>query len=143
MTYLEMLRAQLPIDEGERARLYTDTQGKVTIGIGRNLTDCGISEDEQALMFENDMRRAVAIARNVVPSFDSLNDARQYVVCNMAFNLGLGLRAFSRTLAAIAAGDWVQASDEMLDSLWAREVGERAVRLARVMREGEMRGNSP
>lgn len=136
MTFSDMLRVNLPNDEGRKKRLYTDSKGKVTIGIGRNLTDCGISDDEMALMFENDIKRAVAIAQSIVPSFDQLTEARKYVLCNMAFNLGPGLRAFEKMLAAVNSEDWERAADEMRDSKWDPEVGARADRLEALMREG-------
>ena len=67
-----------------------------------------------------------------------LAPARLAVLVNMAFNLGItGLAAFSRTLAHVAAGQYAEASTEMLASLWAKQVGNRAKELSRQMRTGE------
>lgn len=67
-----------------------------------------------------------------------LDDARQDVLVNMAFNMGvIGLGKFVRTLAAINAGDWAAASAGMLESAWARQVPNRAKRLAQQMLTGE------
>lgn len=138
MNYLAILRAQLPRDEGMRDKPYRDTVGKLTIGVGRNLDDVGVSADEVDLMLANDIARAEACARKWVPNFDLLDDARRAVVCNMAFNLGDRLGGFSDTLAAIRAGRWDDAATMMLVSHWAVQVGARARRLSAQMRTGEV-----
>lgn len=142
MTYLDILRIQLRIDEGEVQFPYQDTRGFLTIGIGRNLTVKGINAEERKLIFENDLSEAVAVARRCIPSFDALNDVRKYVVVNMAFNMGYGngknrgLSSFVNTLKAIAGEQWETAAILMAQSDWAKQVGARAVRLATNMRTG-------
>ena len=137
MSYLDILKTQLTVDEGSRLRPYTDTVGKITIGIGRNLSDVGISKDEQDLMFQNDVFRADAIARDLFPTFDDLTDNRKAVLCNMAFNLGKGsLSSFVLMISAVNQGDYATAADRMLKSLWAIQVGGRATRLSNLMRSG-------
>jgi lysozyme len=136
VSYLDTLRLQLQFDEGVRSKPYTDTAGKVTIGVGRNLDDVGVGKDEIDLMLSNDIDRAEGIARRLIAAFDDLSDARKAVVCNLAFNLGNRLAKFSDTLDAINDGRFEDAADAMLDSLWAKEVGARATRLALAMREG-------
>ena len=137
MNYLDIAREQLRIDEGARAKPYTDTVGKTTIGVGRNLTDVGLSEDEIELLFVNDVARADAIARSVLHGFDGLTEPRKAIVVNMAFNMGRGaLSQFRKTLAAIEEGRYEDAAREMLDSKWAGQVGNRALRLAENMRRG-------
>jgi len=135
--YLSILRDQLLVDEGERKEPYLDTEGNITIGVGRNLTAVGISQDEQDLMLTNDMWRANNAARALFRSFDNLTPTRKAVLCNMAFNMGLtALSGFHGTIAAVEAGDYNLAADNMLASLWARQVGDRAKRLAALMRSG-------
>jgi GH24 family phage-related lysozyme (muramidase) len=137
VTYLDILRAALPVDEGVRSMPYTDSVGKVSIGIGRNLTDCGIRKDEMTLMLENDIAAADEEARELVANFDALSDARKAVLVNMAFNMGeRTLAGFTHFLAAVNSGRFSDAADFMLDSLWAREVGTRAKRLSDEMRAG-------
>jgi lysozyme len=144
VTYLSILRAQLPRDEGTgpmrdgRYFPYPDTAGKVTIGIGRNLTDVGIGHDECDLFLANDIAQAEARARKFVPNFDALDDARRAAVCNMAFNLGDRLGGFTDTLAAIREGRWSDAASMMLASRWAMQVGARARRLSVQMQTGEV-----
>lgn len=137
MTYLDIVRTQLRIDEGIRLKPYRDTVGKLTIGVGRNLDDVGLHPDEIALMLENDIAEAERTARILVPDFGNLSDVRKAVVINMAFNMGMAkLAKFVNTLRAINEGRFGAAADGMLASRWANQVGERAQRLAKQMRDG-------
>lgn len=131
------LSKQLEIDEGRRRRLYKDTVGKWTIGVGRNIEDRGLRDDEIDLMLSNDIDEAVGIARALLPNFDKLDDVRQEVVTNMALNLGMTrLSGFKQFLAALMRFDFQRATAEMMDSKWYEQVGDRGKRLAYAMREG-------
>ncbi len=135
MGYLDILRRQLPIDEGTRTRPYRDSVGKLTIGVGRNLDDVGLSLGEIAYLLENDIAQAEKSARVLVPKFDTLTEERKAVLVNMAFNLGhYRLSMFVKFLAAVREARWADAADQMLDSTWATQVGDRAIRLANEMR---------
>lgn len=137
MSYRDILKPQLEIDEGKRRKLYKCSADKWSIGIGRNLEDNGLRDDEIALMLENDITAAEQDARKLVPNFDELSPARQAVVVNMSFNLGYSrLAGFKQTLAFIAAEKFEAAAEAMLQSKWAEQVGERAKRLAAQMRKG-------
>ncbi len=123
--------------EGFRQFPYRDTVGKLTIGIGRNLDDVGITRQEAEFLLGNDLAKCHEKIRKW-PWWDSLNPPRQGVLLNMCFNLGFGgLSRFRNTLARIEAGDWEGASRGMLKSKWARQVGRRAQELAEQMRTGE------
>lgn len=135
-TYLDILNRQLPIDEGVRYKPYKDTMGILSIGVGRNLDQVGIRPDEMALMLRNDIADAEKIARRLVPVFDQLSEERKAVIVNMAFNLGPRLGSFVNTLAAINRRDFKDAADGMRASLWAKQVGARAERLAVIMEGG-------
>ena len=74
--------------EGKRAKPYLDTRAKWTIGIGRNLTDKGLSEDEIIHLFNNDIADAIDDVRHVCSIYDQLSRARQMVLISLAFNLG-------------------------------------------------------
>lgn len=137
MSYQEILKAQLSTDEGWRKLPYTDTVGKLTIGVGRNLSDVGLHDDEISLLLVNDMAVAEAACRGLFPNFDDLSDARKAVVCNLAFNMGAHVfGTFKDTLAAIREGRFDDAATDMLASHWAQQVGARAQRLADAMRQG-------
>lgn len=131
------IRDQLIRDEGLRLHPYRDSVGKLTIGVGRNLDDVGISNSEAALLLDNDINDVVKRLETAFPWTAVLDDARKGVLINMAFNLGLqGLAAFKNFLTAVQAGDYLKARDEMLDSIWAEQVGPRAQRLAIQMETG-------
>jgi lysozyme len=157
----EILRAELSRDEGERLKVYRCTAGKRTIGVGRNLDDVGISKAEtealkitvascvqkgiskaasQALL-SNDIKRAKADLDRVLPWWRKLDLVRQRVLINMCFNMGIGnggngLTSFRNTLRYIREGHYSDAADNMLASKWAGQVGNRAKRLAELMRLG-------
>lgn len=132
------LIAELKRDEGVRLKPYRDTVAKLTIGVGRNLDDVGISEAEADFLLASDIKRTVEDLASRLPWWSTLDEVRQRVLCNMAFNLGIGgLCAFVNTLNAVKAGDYDKAATEMLNSKWAKQVGARAVRLSAMMRTGE------
>jgi lysozyme len=120
---------QLSRDEGRKARLYQDTVGKWTCGVGRNASDVPFSDDEIDLMLANDIQR-VYTALVQYPWFMELDDVRRGAIQNMAFNLGVsGLLHFPTMIACLSQKDWEGAAAAMADSLWARQVGDRAKRL--------------
>jgi lysozyme len=132
----ERLKLQLMRHEGVELKPYTDTVGKVTIGIGRNLTDKGITHDEAMFLLESDVDECVADCQTF-PWFAGLSPVRQRVILDMRFNLGPSrLRGFHNTLAAVGRGDYEKAAKGMLASKWASQVKGRAVRLAEMMRTG-------
>jgi lysozyme len=133
------LREQITRHEGSRRFPYRDTVGKLTVGVGRNLTDVGVFPHEAAYLLSGDIDRAVrGLATRYPEWFPKIDPVRQAVLVNMAFNLGLtGLAAFRKTLDFVARGQYGEASDAMLQSKWAGQVGSRAVELAAQMRTGQ------
>lgn len=133
----DALAAQLAFDEGCKLKPYRDTVGKLTIGIGRNLDDVGISKAEAMAMLAADIDMAAAGLDRALPWWRDMSDSRQQVLCNMAFNMGLSsLLGFKNTLAAMKAGDYQAAAAGMRASKWAKQVGARAERLAKTMEQG-------
>src|SRR5690348_16461408 len=113
------IRAQLFEDEGLRLKPYTDTVGKITIGVGRNLTDRGISRDEAMAMLEHDIDEAEAWLLRQCPWALPLDPPRYAVLVNMRFNLGPSrFLGFARMLTAVQVGDYARAADEMIESRW-------------------------
>jgi len=138
---IDKLIAQLKVHEGVRSKVYLDTEGIETIGVGRNLRDRGLSDDEIELMLANDIRDFQEEVERAFSWWSDLDDVRQRVVVDMAFNMGLGsLSKFVNTLAHIENGRYEEAGVEMLDSKWARQVGDRANVLSGMMRTGEDHG---
>jgi len=141
---MEKLIDQLKRHEGLRLRPYKCTAGKWSIGYGCNLTDAGI--DHEGLVWnksyaERVLRNHVGKCNVVFPdikTYQSLNPCRQAVLTNMVFNIGSGgVLRFKRMLSALYRKDFEDASKEMLNSRWAKQVGSRATELAEQMRTGE------
>jgi len=124
--------------EGLKLSPYRCTAGKLTIGVGRNLDDCGISKDEAMIMLDNDLAEA---ERYLLPFdwFTSLDRVRQEVLIELCFNIGIGaLLKFKRTIKALHDKDFEAAAEFMLDSLWAKQVGvHRSHNMADRMRSGK------
>ena len=136
MAMLDVLEAQLIVDEGKRNVMYYDSLHVPTLGIGHALTR-PISEAAIRQIFVDDTAQAIDDAKHLFPSFDTLSEARQAVLSNMSFNLGLTrLSQFHDLRTAIAGEDFEAAAAAMLDSTWATQVGARATRLAQTMKEG-------
>ena len=134
---INQLISDLERDEGVRLKPYLDTVGKTTIGIGRNLDDVGISDDEALYLCRNDIARTMADLDKHAPWWRSLSEARQRALANMCFNMGwYRLSGFVHLLAALQAGDWATAKTEALTSKWAAQVGNRASRIALMFEEG-------
>lgn len=137
----DRLKDQLKSDEGIREYAYTDSEGYLTIGVGRLIdrTKGGkLSRDEIEYLLNNDIDRVVYRLGKALPWFADLSDVRQEILINMGINLGVtGLLKFQQMLAAIARGDWLDASREGLDSLWAGQVGDRSIRLMKAMRTNQ------
>lgn len=131
------LRDQLKRDEGFRVFPYTDTEGFLTIGYGRNLTTKGIDRDEAEYLLDRDIAKAKMETNEALPWVAEMDEARQAVIYNLCFNVGLGgLLGFRKMLAAAKLGDYETAAWEMKDSKWYTQVGPRAARLATQMRDG-------
>jgi lysozyme len=133
------IKAQLVRHEGLKLKPYRCIAGKLTIGIGRNLDDCGISQKEAYAMLERDILDCEQRLIDEIPEiYNNLDEVRQSVLLNMCFNLGIkGLMGFKNTLSFIAAGDWERAANNMLASKWAKQVGRRAIELSELMRKGQ------
>ena len=137
----DKLKAELIRDEEKRLHAYRDSVGLYTIGVGHLLGETprlmDITEEECENLLEQDIDKALKVSRRWILSFDSLDDVRQRALANMAFNLGNRLGGFEHMLMAIEAKDWALAATSALASKWAEQVGERAVRLAKIIETGK------
>ena len=124
--------------EGFSPKLYKCPAGKWSIGFGRNLEDCGISEMEAETLLMNDLTRATLELFNNFSWAGKLDNTRKNVLIEMVFNMGISrFKGFKKMLAACQKGEWDKAADEMLDSKWATQVKQRAKTLAEKMRKGK------
>ena len=130
---------ELKKEEGFSNKIYKCPAGKNTIGFGRNLDDVGITKEEAEYLLKNDIMKCDRELSELIPFYDKLNPARQYVILSMCFNLGFsGLLKFKKMLKAVREEDFTKASIEMLDSKWAYQVKSRALKLSVIMKTGEM-----
>ena len=139
---IEKLTAQLRRDEGQRPLAYQDHLGYWTIGVGRLIDlrkpGAGLRPDEIDYLLRNDINDRVAALQKALPWFVKLDEARQGVLINMAFQMGTaGLLAFRQTLALVRDGKYTEAADQMLKSKWAEQTPGRAKRLSEQMKTGE------
>lgn len=133
----DTLKSDLIRDEGLHLKPYLCTANKLTIGVGRNLDDVGISEEEAQILLDHDIAACVADLDRSLPWWHDLSEARQRALLNMRFNLGLSrLLGFKQMLAALERGDYETAAAQALDSQWAKQVGDRAQRIAALIRQG-------
>lgn len=136
---IDELKKLLRRHEGENLFPYPDPLHPeiITIGVGRNLSAKGISKGEMLFMLDNDIDDAITDAQSIFPHFWSYSDNRQMVILSMLFNLGkAGFLEFKKMKKAIEEEKWLIASVEMLDSVWARQIGIRAFELAGMMERG-------
>jgi len=134
------LTDMLIADEGIELKPYRCTANKLTIGVGRNLEDTGISRDEALYLLNNDIKRVEAALMSS-GTFNALDDNRKMALINMAFQLGVrGCFNFRKMWAALERKDWQAANDEALNSNWARQTPKRARRIAAILLTGQIRG---
>jgi len=128
---------QLELHEGLKRKPYKDSVGKLTIGIGRNLDDKGITKQEAKYLCQNDVKDVV----NQLADYEwfcKLDPVRQKVLIDMGFNLGVpGLLQFKNMVQALKDNQFIAAANEMKNSKWHHQVGKRALRLEEMMRTGE------
>tara|TARA_R110001632_G_scaffold205662_1_gene329483 strand:+ start:1537 stop:1956 length:420 start_codon:yes stop_codon:yes gene_type:complete len=134
---IEMLRKH----ESVETHAYKCSANKTTIGVGRNIDKnggIGLSQMEIDYLLANDIKRVEAELSQAFNWYDDLNDARKDAMMDICFNLGLPrLMLFKKSLAAMSNRHYEIAAIELLDSRWARQVGQRAITISEIIRTGE------
>lgn len=137
---LSAFEAHLVWAESEVLELYKDSVGILTIGVGHNIQERGISKAVSRLMLKEDIQDVVNDCRTL-SYWDDLGAVRQLVIADMVFNLGLSrFLIFVNLNKALAIQDYNLAGAEMTDSKWFKQVGRRAVKLRKAMISGEWNG---
>mgnify|MGYP003642911772 FL=1 len=127
----DRLLDQLVIHEGLKLQPYYCTSDKLTIGVGRNLDDVGISEAEAEFMLLNDVERVVGQCERSFGWFNEAPDLVQEAVVNLVFNMGMNaFSKFKLTIGHLEAGRYELAGAELLNSRYAEQVGQRSVEVA-------------
>ena len=138
----EQIKLDLTKHEGCKTDVYLCSEGIPTVGIGHALlgdeelpVGTTVSMEQVLDWFKEDCEEALSDARALFLNFDSLPDQVKRVLVNMAFNLGRSrLGKFKNLIRAVNEGNWVKAADEMIDSRWYNQVGNRSVELENWMR---------
>ena len=134
---IERLRKQITKHEGIEYKLYRCTSNKLTIGVGRNIEDRGISHDTAMQMLDEDIDICINELQQTVSYWDDLPERVQEALVNLCFNMGIKrLMAFKKTFGYLREGMFDKAADELLDSRYANQVGQRAIDVAHMIREG-------
>jgi len=144
---LKRLIKQLKLDEGVRAKAYHDSEGLLTVGIGHLIKDTDpewvralkagdlITIDQINSLFENDLAIAISDFKVIFNDWETIPAEVQEILVNMIFNLGrIRFLGFKKLILAVYEQKWDKAADEMQDSKWFAQVGNRAKRLVSQMR---------
>jgi lysozyme len=135
----QKLKQLLVNHESYKQFVYTDTTGHLTIGVGRNLSDRGLSHNEALYLLDDDIQYFTGKLNHFLGFFSALSENRQIALVDMCFNLGVqGFLNFTQMILALESHDYDRAAYHMLDSKWAEQVGERAMCLANIIRTGEI-----
>jgi len=143
---IDKLIQELILDEGYKYETYEDHLGFLTLGVGHLVLDTDpeidqpvgtpVSEERVLECLNNDIETVCNELDRNMPWWKELGDEKMRVLANMCFNLGITrLLKFRKFLAALEAGDFETAGEEMIDSKWATQVGARATRLQRRIKE--------
>lgn len=140
MINLERLKKQLVIHEGLELKPYRCSADKLTIGVGRNIQEVGISQDEAMYLLNNDIMNVEIQCRRTFAWYEKLSPVRKECLINLIFNMGLTtFLKFKKTISYIEQavnGDekaWELAASELLQSRYARQVGRRAIDCANML----------
>jgi len=138
----EAVFEQLKIDEGVVNEIYLDHLGYPTFGVGHLVLErdpehgqpvgTPVSEERVRECFESDLDLAISecVALYGVDVWEGFPDEVQQILVNMMFNMGrTRLSKFKKMNAHVICGEWTSAAVEGRDSLWYRQVTNRAERL--------------
>ncbi len=120
------IKEQLIKHEGLKLNPYKCTSGKLTIGVGRNIEENGISEDEAHFMLVNDINKSISELQSIFSKYKFFSENRKKALIDMIFNLGkTRFLKFKKMIKAIKEDDWNEASKEAKDSRWYKQVKSR------------------
>lgn len=137
MIELAQLEKLLTLDEGRRRMPYHDSRGILTIGIGHNLDANGVPDSVIDQLFALDIAQAEDTLTMLFPNWKQLDDVRQAVLYDLAFNLAHRLTAFHAFQNAVNGFNWDAAGDALVASEWYTQVGQRGPRLVGMIRTGQ------
>ena len=121
-------KREKPYDDATGKTLKTGDviKGKITIAVGRNIQEIGLSEDEIEYLLQNDIKRCENELREIFPDFDELPENVRLVLIDMDFNLGKSrFLIFKKMIQAVKEQNWGKMIEEMKNSKWCRELKNR------------------
>ena len=130
--------------EGYRNKVYLDTLGKRTVGVGHlcveDFWEDDKEYDEKFLMtiLEHDLQTAIKGAKELMEEHDcaDIDEQAEEILIEMVFQLGKnGVSKFKNMWKALAEKNYIGASYEMLDSRWSKQTLNRAKAMAKTMKE--------
>ena len=127
------LIADIKAHEGYSKKVYKDTLGYDTIGIGFLVSSLELDEDVCDIILERRLKKNEAVLQRKMTYYSKLPIEVQNIIQNMYYQLGNRLFNFVKTLHYIENGNWRATSVEMLDSLWAKQTPNRAKELSERM----------
>tara|TARA_Y100001951_G_scaffold79598_1_gene67401 strand:+ start:11629 stop:12066 length:438 start_codon:yes stop_codon:yes gene_type:complete len=135
---IEEFKQHLLEFEGLKTRPYHCTSGKLTLGVGRNLDDVGITEEEAMYLLNNDVNHVIERIQENWPWYNDLPLRAKLVMADLAFNMGIGaLSTFRNMLTDLKESNWEGAARNLLDSKYAAQVGRRAIYNASLLEKAE------
>ena len=133
------IEEQLIKHEGFENKLYYCSMGKATIGVGRNIENYGLSEEEIYFLLRNDINKCTQDLCSIFRNFNGFDDILQHALIDMRFNLGhAGFRKFKKMIKAIKNKDLEEAAEEAIDSRWYYQVKDRAINIVSMIRGGHI-----
>lgn len=138
-------------NEGIRNKVYLDSRGFRTLGIGWNIDAHPLPPDIDKYLKENgrildehidrlwaiSIGRAIADCRKLFPNYELFSPNRKIAITDFVFQVGITTaRTFKNTIKAINEGRWQEAADRMMKSRWFSQVPNRAKRVTDLIRRG-------
>ena len=127
------LIAAIKAHEGYSKKVYSDSLGYPTIGIGFLVSSLELDEDVCDIILERRLKKNEAVLQRKMTNYINLPIEVQNIIQNMYYQMGNRLFNFVKTLHYIESGKYRSASVEMLDSLWAKQTPNRAKELSERM----------
>ena len=120
---MDQLIEQLVLHEGLLTKPYRCGEGRLTIGVGRNLDDKGITKAEALYLLDNDIYECSVDLLRIFPSINQMSPNRKIALIDLRFNLGPeGFRAFILFRSAVERADWGEAAKQLRNSKWFAQV---------------------
>ena len=141
---MDRLKDSVKQHEGYRNKVYLDTLGKRTVGVGHLCVEDFWEDDkeyeESFLMeiLEKDLSEAIKGAKELMGEYGcaDIDERAEEILIEMVFQLGkTGVSKFKNMWKALSELNYVGASYEMLDSRWAKQTPNRAKAMAKTMKE--------